>query len=354
MTRIEFGIRVPNSGPLSSVPNLVRAATAAEELGFDTVWVHDHVVWSSEMHRHHISSGSTEAIASDQTADFYESLTTLAYLAGHTRTVKLGVACLVMPTRNPIYAAKQTATLDHLSNGRLLVGVGLGSKATESSNEFEVFEVSFRDRARLTDEYIEVMKAVWTEPLATHVGPTVQFKDAEIFPKPLQRPHPPVWVGGWTDKAAERAARLGDGWIPGWLSPAEMARGREHLLDTAERNGRDGSEVVVAVEKLTTIARDRDSALERALPTVHASRNTYERDVDDLQFAMDRHIFGSVDDVRRRVQEFVDAGVTHFELKLLYSSIDELVEQMQLWAETIMPEFRDAAPSAQIPSGTPR
>jgi probable F420-dependent oxidoreductase len=342
MSRIEFGIRVPNSGPLSSVSNLVRAATAAERLGYDAVWVHDHVVWSSEMHRHHISSGSTEAITADQTADFYESLTTLAYLAAHTNTIKLGVACLVMPTRNPIYAAKQTATVDHLSNGRLLVGVGLGSKATESSNEFDVFEVPFRDRARLTDEYIEVMRAIWTQPLASHVGQTIRFKDAEIFPKPLQRPNPPVWVGGWTDKAAERAARLGDGWIPGWLSPAEMARGREHLLQTAERHGRDGNQVVVAVEKLTAIARDRDIAMQRALPTVHASRNTYERDVDDMQFALDRHIFGSVDDVKNRVEEFIKAGVTHFELKLLYSSLDELEEQMELWAETIIPEFRSS------------
>lgn len=292
------------------------------------------------MHRHHISSGSTEAIAADQTADFYESLTTLAFLAAHTRSIRLGVACLVMPTRNPIYAAKQAATIDHLSDGRLIVGVGLGSKATESSNEFEVFQVPFNRRGPLTDEYIEVMKAVWTESLASHDGATMQFKDAEIFPKPVQKPHPPVWVGGWTDKAAERTGRLGDGWIPGWLSPAEMARGRDVLRRTAEENGRDPDSIVVAVEKLATIDTDREVALNRALPTVRASRNTYERDVDDMQFALDRHIFGSVDDVRRRVQAFVDAGVTHFELKLLYSSIDEMVAQMQLWADQIMPEFR--------------
>ncbi|MCW2493144.1 MAG: Luciferase-like, subgroup, partial [Frankiales bacterium] len=122
MTKIEFGIRVPNSGPLSSVQNLIRTAKAAEDLGFDTVWTHDHVVWSSEMHRHHISSGSMDALKDDQTADFYESVTTLAFLAAHTSRVKLGVACLVMPTRNPIYAAKQLATVDHFTNGRLLVG----------------------------------------------------------------------------------------------------------------------------------------------------------------------------------------------------------------------------------------
>jgi probable F420-dependent oxidoreductase len=340
MTTIEFGIRVPNSGPLSSVDNLVRTAKSAEALGFDTVWVHDHIVWSSEMHRHHISSGSKEAITEDQTADFYESLSTLAFLAGHTERVKLGVACIVMPTHNPIYTAKQTATIDHLTNGRLIVGVGLGSRATEGSNEFDVFQVPFNKRASLTDEYIEVMKSVWTQPLATHQGKTIQFTDAEIFPKPVQRPHPPIWVGGWTDKAAARTGRVGDGWIPGWLSPSEMASGREVLRTTAEENGRDPDKIVIAVEKLTAIAKTRDEALKRALPTVETSSKTYERDVNDMDFAMQRHIFGSVDDVRNRVQSYVDAGVTHFELKLMYGSIDEMEEQMQLWAETIMPEFR--------------
>jgi alkanesulfonate monooxygenase SsuD/methylene tetrahydromethanopterin reductase-like flavin-dependent oxidoreductase (luciferase family) len=119
-----------------------------------------------------------------------------------------------------------------------------------------------------------------------------------------------------------------------------MAAGREVLLRSADEHGRDPGQITVAVEKLTSIGRTREEALKRALPTVQASSNTYERDVDDMQFALDRHIFGSVDDVRRRIQEFVDAGVTHFELKLMYASIDEMEEQMQLWTEKITPEFR--------------
>jgi len=343
VTGLQFGVRVPNSGPLSSLDNVVRAAKEAEALGFDSIWVHDHVVWSSEMHRHHISSGAVDALDDDQTATFFESLTTLAYLAAETERVKLGVACLVMPTRNPIYAAKQTSTLDHLSDGRLIVGVGLGSKATQSSNEFDVFQVPWRRRAPLTDEYIDAMKAVWTQPLASFSGPTIQFEGAEIWPKPLQRPHPPVWVGGWTDNAARRAGIRGEGWIPGWLSPAEMAKGRDVLRSTAEEHGRDPDGITVAVEKLTAISRDRDQALEWALPTVKQSSMTYERDVDDVQFALDRHIFGSVDDVRRRVEEFAEAGVQHFELKFMYPTLDDLLGQMELWAETILAEYGAAA-----------
>jgi probable F420-dependent oxidoreductase len=338
MRDIQFGVRVPNSGPLASVENIVRAAQAAEEMGFDSLWVHDHVAWSTEMHRHHISSGATEALTDDQDPDFYESLTTLGYVSALTSTIRLGVACMVTPCRNPIYAAKQLSTLDHLSGGRLLVGVGLGSKATRESDEFGLFGVSTKTRAPVTDEYLQAMKSIWTERAADFDGKYISFPGVEIFPKPKQRTLP-LWVGGWTDHAAVRAGRYGEGWIPGWLGPQEMARGTEILKRAASEAGRDGEGITIAVEKLATIARTRDEGIERALPTVRASRNSYERDVDDVQFALDRHIFGSVEDVKQRVDEFVQSGVTHFELKLIYSSMEELFGQMELWAETILPQY---------------
>lgn len=339
MKKIKFGVRVPNSGPLCGKENIVRAAKEAERLGFDSIWVHDHVVWSSEMHRHHISSGAAEAIREDQEANFYEALTTLSYLAAETKTIQLGVACLVMPCRNPIYAAKQTATLDWLSDGRLIVGVGLGSKATRESNEFEVFGVPIKPRGRRTDEYIEAMKAIWTQPLASYRGKYVSFENAEVYPKPVQKPHPPVWVGGWMDQAAVRAGRYGEGWIPGWLSPKEMGRGCGILAEAARERGRDPKKITIAVEKLAAIARTREEALELALPTIRQSTHSYERDVESIQFALDRHIIGSVDDVRRRCDEFVENGVEHFELKLIYPSLDSLIEQMALWSKEILPHY---------------
>jgi probable F420-dependent oxidoreductase len=338
MRDIQFGVRVPNSGPLASVENIVRASKATEEMGFDALWVHDHVAWSTEMHRHHISSGAAEALVEGQDPDFFESLTTLAYIAAQTSTIQMGVACMVTPCRNPIYAAKQLSTLDHLTGGRLLVGVGLGSKATRESDEFDLFGVSTKTRAPVTDEYLQVMKSIWTTKTSSFSGKYVSFPEVEIFPKPKQRTLP-LWIGGWTDHAAVRAGRFGEGWIPGWLGPAEMARGKDILVDAASQAGRDGGGITIAVEKLTTIARTRDEGINRAMPTVKTSSNSYERDVDDVQFALDRHIFGSVDDVKQRVDEFVQAGVTHFELKLIYSSMDELLEQMELWAETIFPLY---------------
>lgn len=339
MKEIQFGVRVPNSGPLAAIDNILKTAKEAERMGFDSIWVHDHVVWSSEMHRHHISSGAAEALEETQDANFYESLTTLAFLAAHTEAIRLGIACLVMPCRNPIYAAKQTATLDQLCNGRLIVGVGLGSKASRESKEFEVFGVPLKARARMTDEHIQAMTNIWEQPLASFHGKYIDFTDAEVFPKPVQKPHPPIWVGGWTDKAAERAGKFGDGWIPGWLSPEEMKRGNEVLRRTAEEHGRNPGNITIAVEKLVCIARNREDALEMALPTIQESSQTYERDVDTIQFALDRHIIGSVDDVKRRVGEFVEAGVGHFELKVIYPTIVSHLEQMEMWAKEILPHY---------------
>ncbi|HXG53522.1 MAG TPA: LLM class F420-dependent oxidoreductase [candidate division Zixibacteria bacterium] len=340
MSKIAFGVRVPNSGPLSSIENIVKAARTAEDLGFDSIWVHDHVVWSSEMHRHHISSGAAEALSDSQEANFYEATTVLSYLAAETRKITLGVACLVMPCRNPIYAAKQYATVDHLAQGRLIVGVGLGSKATRESDEFGVFGVPYERRGDRTDEYIQAMKAVWTQPLASYQGEFIQFKNAEIFPKPVQKPHPPVWVGGWMKLAAKRAGKHGEGWIPGWLSPKEMKAGCDILRRTARESGRDPEKITIAVEKLATIAKTRDEGLNLALPTLKTSSESYERDINSLQFALDRHIFGSVDDVKRRCDEFIENGVQHFELKIIYPTMDSLQRQMELWAENILPRYQ--------------
>ncbi|MBI1993946.1 MAG: LLM class flavin-dependent oxidoreductase [Deltaproteobacteria bacterium] len=205
MHKIQFGVRVPNSGPLSSIENIVKATKHAEELGFDSIWVHDHVVWSSEMHRHHISSGAAEAVTDTQEANFYEATSVLSYLAAETKKITLGVACLVMPCRNPIYAAKQYATLDWLCKGRLIVGVGLGSKATRESDEFGVFGVPYDRRGDRADEYIQAMKAVWTQPIASYQGEFIRFKDAEIYPKPVQKPHPPVAIS-WLRPREKTAA----------------------------------------------------------------------------------------------------------------------------------------------------
>ena len=155
---LTFGVRVPNSGPLATVESMVEVAQEAESLGFDSVWVHDHLdlVGRNPSHAHFFRSGSSHE--RNESPDFYEAMTSLAYLAGLVHSVRLGIACVVVPCRNPLLAAKQIATLDVLCKGRLDIGVGIGSPSTIKSREYEVLGVNRKQRGKIADDHLRAMK----------------------------------------------------------------------------------------------------------------------------------------------------------------------------------------------------
>jgi probable F420-dependent oxidoreductase len=336
---VSFGVRLPVSGPLAGLEAMETVARRAEELHYQSVWVHDHVLWNKSTHEHHISSGSADALKERSDPVFLESLTCLSYLSGLTHRVKLGVACMVMPCRNPVYLAKQAANVDLLSNGRLILGVGLGSKATVLANEFAVFGVPTSKRAERTREYVNAMKTLWTQSPANFSGKYIQFANAEIYPEPIQKPHPPIWIGGWSKGSVQRAAEYGDGWIPGWLTPKEMAQSVAELNELADRNGRGTGTITIAAEKYLSLSKDHEKAVTKALNTIKQSRDTYERVVESLDLAMQAHVFGDPDAVSSKVSSFVEAGVRHFEFKFIYSSIAELLETMELFSDKVMSRF---------------
>ena len=339
MTSLQFGVRLPVSGPLASIGAITKIAAKSEELGYDSVWVHDHLMWTRQAHEHHISSGSSEALGEGQEPLFFESLTTLSYLSAITKRVKLGVACMVIPCRNPVYLAKQAANLDVLCNGRLILGAGLGSRTTRLSREFEVLNVPVKTRGDRFTEYVKAIRALWTEDAANFAGKYVSFSGAEIFPKPIQKPHPPIWVGGWSEGSAKRAAEVGDGWIPGWLAPEEMGERVGYLRETMEKNGRKFDNFTIAVEKYLCVFENREKALKIALDTIEQSRDTYERHVESLDFAKGVHVIGGVEEVSNQISKFADAGVNHFEFKFIYSSIEQLYEMMELFADKVMSRY---------------
>jgi probable F420-dependent oxidoreductase len=339
MSKIEFGIRIPNSGPLTSPANLIRAAREAEALGFDAAWVHDHLAWTPYMHRYHVSCGAVEAVRDEQTPDFLESLMVLSHVAAVTERINLGVAVVVLPARNPVILAKQWATLDVLAGGRTIFGIGMGSPASLGSDEFAASGYPRQGRAKRMDEFTEVLRAVWEQEVVNFEGEFVQLKEAWIHPKPLQKPSPPIWVGGGTEFAIRRAARIADGWIPGWRTPEEMKQGTKLLAEEAEKHGRN-PKMPVGIEVMTSVASDRQTAFDRGSATVLAGLKSYERTFDTGEAALAQCIFGSMDDAKRQVEAFIDGGVTHFELRFIYSTMDQLSEQLELWAKHIMPAYR--------------
>ncbi|MBI2358982.1 MAG: TIGR03619 family F420-dependent LLM class oxidoreductase [Deltaproteobacteria bacterium] len=317
---------------------MIEAAKAAQSLGYDSIWVHDHLTWTFEIHRTHISSGSEEALRATEEPDFYEALTSLSYLAGQVSRVRIGVACLVVPCRNPLYAAKQIATLDVLCGGRLDLGVGIGSPATIESREYEILGVNRAVRGKICDDYIAAMKSIWTTHPSSYHGSFVTFEDAQIFPKPLQKPHPPLWVGGWTEAAMKRTARLGDGWLPAWLTPEDIAPRYRKVKEMASASGRAPDRIKLGLEVYVSIDADSSKAKQNAVGTFRASRGTYER-LMTLQELASVSLIGCPEEIRERVQAYRESGVSHFELKFIYPTLERLREMMQFFSAEVLQKF---------------
>jgi probable F420-dependent oxidoreductase len=343
LTSVLFGVRLPNSGPLATPKAVEDAAREAESLGYDSVWVHDHVVWNEHLHREHVSSGAAEALRDGQTPDFYESLTTLAYVAGITSKVKLGVAVLVAPVRNPVLTAKQLANIDVLSKGRLIVGVGIGAEATSGTVDYPVFNVRREERQERTDECIRAMQEIWTKPNASFTGKYVNFRDVVIYPKPVQKPYPPILIGGGGTpnfrRVLRRIVELGDGWIPGWLTPQEFKDRIANLKDISRKHGQGDKNYAVAVEINANVANSSDEAARNVRATVLSSKHTFERHqtVDEI---LERSLLGSPTDIIKQTEAFVQSGVSHFELRFWYPTLENFHSMMRRFAREIIPSFR--------------
>jgi probable F420-dependent oxidoreductase len=191
---VRIGVALPNYGPLAGPDVLVRLAQRAEELGADGIWVSDHLVAPVDA-RSVYPYGRGAARGPTRLGiieEFYEPLVTLAFLAGQTRTVRLGVSAYVMPYRNPVLTAKQVATLDALSGGRVVLAIGTGWLR----EEFAALDVPFAGRGHRTEDYLAVCRALWAGGTAAYDGPSYRLPPVRTGPQPAQRPHPPIWIAG--------------------------------------------------------------------------------------------------------------------------------------------------------------
>jgi probable F420-dependent oxidoreductase len=237
---VEFGFALPSRGPLARPSVLVRLARKAEALGFGYVTVSDHVVLPTRSSAPYPYSPSGE-FPGGARQDFLEPLAAMAWLLAATRRIRVGISVLVVPYRNPVVTAKQLATLDALSGGRVVVGCGVGWWP----EEFQALGAPpFAERGAVTDEYLRLMKELWTRDDPSFKGRYYQVSDVTMFPKPVQKPHPPIWIAGHTPVAIRRAGEVGDGWHPiglrppAGLTPAEYAEKAQQVRAHAAQAGR--------------------------------------------------------------------------------------------------------------------
>jgi probable F420-dependent oxidoreductase len=234
---VQFDLWLPTASPMTTPELLDAVAVGAEERGLGTIWVGEHVVLFPE-YQSSYPYAEDGRIPAPPGSGLLEPLVTLTYLAARTSTVRLGTAMLLLPQRNPVYVAKEVSTLDWLSGGRVDLGIGVGWL----KEEFDALNVPWPQRGKRTDEYIGVLRTLWVDDTSSFHGDTYDLAPCEMFPKPVQQPHPPLHIGGETPAALRRAAAVGQGWHTFNRSPAELAAGLAELdphLEAAGRTRRD-------------------------------------------------------------------------------------------------------------------
>jgi len=254
-----------------------------------------------------------------------EPVTFLAYVAGRLRNMKLGTSTLVLPTRNPIVLAKELATLDFLSRGRLFPAIGLGG---DESKDLQALGVSKKERAGRADEMIVLMRRLWTEENVTFNGKFFSVEDATIMPRPWQKNGLPIWIGGRSEAALRRTGRLGDGWLVSSVSPTEVELGIKAIRSYAAEAGRRVPEDHYGVLIPFYFADDTQKALEIAGRSVRP-----RADISIEEFTA----FGTPDAVRRKVEAYITAGATKFVMRPC-GPFDNWREQVAILArEVIVP-----------------
>ena len=232
---------VPTASPISTPELLATIGREAEERGFSCLWVGEHVVLFEEYASSYPYADDGK-IPTPPGTGLLEPINTLSFLAAHTTTVRLGTAMVLLPQRNPVYTAKEVATLDWLSNGRVDLGVGVGWL----EEEFRAVNVPWPERGRRTDEYLEVLRTLWSDETSQFAGAYYSLPPCQMFPKPVQSPLP-VHIGGESDAALRRVARAADGWHTFNRSPEELAEPLGKLDGFLAELGRRRSDITVTV-----------------------------------------------------------------------------------------------------------
>jgi len=237
---MEIGCHLPVYGGAATREGVLEVARRVEALGYDSLWVSDHVVipWTIRSRYPYNATGDFPLAPG---TDFLEPLTALTLAAAVTSRVRLGTSVLVLPHRHPVLTAKMLATLDHLAPGRVILGAGVGWMR----EEIELFGVPYARRGAWTDEAIAIMRACWRDDRVSHHGEFFDFDDLAVRPRPA-RATIPIWIGGHTDRALHRVATLGDGWHAAFPTPTALGEALGRLRASCGRARRDPSTLTIS------------------------------------------------------------------------------------------------------------
>jgi probable F420-dependent oxidoreductase len=338
---LKFGIETPTATagmmhpvPFATAADVVDIALEAEDLGYYDVGGNDH-----------LSTMRFVRQAWPDPPDCFEPLLTLAHIAAKTSVLRLTTGIMVLPMREPVLLAKQIATLDQLSNGRLTLGVAVGGYR----DEFEAVrpDLTNANRAQLTRETIEAVRALLEQRRASYHGHYLHFEDVESFPKPVQSPLP-IYSGGNVDGSMRRAGELCEGWLPAKVGPAQIAEGRAKVAGYARAVGRDPASITTALQSVVCLGDTPEQARETFLNSSFdlfrtSLKDTMTKGIDQNVY-LDMNLVGTPDQVCEKIDAFQQAGLEQFTALLFVgNTVEEMRDQIRRFAKYILPAFPESA-----------
>jgi len=342
---MEFGIKLPHSGPLANPDAIRSVAIAAERLEFHSVWVHDHISYGRDWLGHR-SSGLTEQITPESTPDFYESIVTLALVAGCTSRVKLGTSILVLPLRNPLVIGRQLLTLQKLSGDRLILGVAAG----DYPDEFSALGVRYEERGRITDEYLAVLHKIFRGGRLEHHGRYCDVDSAWFYPAVTP---PPILIGGGVlahpepdqdrlvPAVLERVARFGDGWMPDWGTPSLINEGIRTIHSLASKYGLEARQYAIAFATVLFIADTEAQAKAITARTILAAEEKANKvarfGVRSPEKYYSKSLIGSPEIIRDKISQYAQQGVGLMIMNCLAPDLPSFIRMLGRFREEVQP-----------------
>lgn len=303
---MKLGFGLPVGGVWATPDKLLRIARHAESLGYSSLWAFQRLLYPVAPTNHYY--GAPAAVWPEPFKSVLDPLVILTHIAAHTKTIRLGTSVLVMAFYSPVVLGKQLATLDVVSEGRLSVGLGIGW----SVDEYEAAGVPFKHRGERADEFIQCLNALWTQDEVEFKGQFYFIPRSRIAPKPIQKPRPPLLVGGYQEAAFRRAGQLGDGYTGGNMSPAQMAQIIARVHYHAERAGRNPSALAIVSRAAFLVTSDPQGP--------------------------SRHVFcGTLDEIRDDIHRYEECGVTELFLDPTFHSVTVPFEELLLQMEALAP-----------------
>jgi probable F420-dependent oxidoreductase len=320
---MKFGFNLPNGGPLAKPDTILQMAARGEQLGFSIFAVPDHIIFPNDIHsRYPYSTDGTYIYAQNEGGDVLEPLAMLAYLAGITKKARLLLSVLVVPYRHPVLTAKLLSTIDLLSKGRVIAGVGVGWMEQEFP---PVGAPPFAERGKVTDEYIAAYRELWSNETPAFKGKYVQFDNIIFSPRPVQKGGIPIWVGGESEPALRRTARLGDAWFPICCNP-------HYPMDTLERF----KARLALMQRYAEEAKRNPAEIAVTSWVVYQGGDKRLRNEDGAPILFT----GGADDIAADIEAFREIGVSSLLFTFYRGHLQKSLDAMTWFSEEIMPKVK--------------